>query len=373
MDISIIVPLYHGNRYIDSIISQMERALAYGGYSAELIFVNDSPDTPVRFLPKVERFEIKVYEKDRNDGIHGARVFGYHKSSGKYIVFLDQDDSIQENYFCEQIKNILDADVSVCACINGDKRESLNERYISGQITLKGMISEGNYIRSPGQVLMKRNVIPSVWIENIMVKNGADDWFLWIAMLAEGRKISYIDRILYIHTLHESNASGDSMEMHDSEQELLRILKRNSILNNSELKVFTNLLKQQDRKCIAEGVISEKKASVFRRIYEVSRIRCIYEGVINQDEIIYIYGYGEMGRFLSSDLVRNKYVVKGFIDRDAAQFLSDEKIVKMGDEIGKCDVIIVSNLKGTDEIIENLQGVYASKIVSIYDLIGDTN
>ena len=89
--ISIIVPVFHGRKYIDSMIAQMEvcATACRGRCTLELLFVNDDPDEAIGSLTS-EKIKIRVMETNVNRGIHGARVYGLEQCTGDYVLFLDQ-------------------------------------------------------------------------------------------------------------------------------------------------------------------------------------------------------------------------------------------------------------------------------------------
>ena len=73
-DISVIVPIYYGRKYIKGIIRQLEncsRQLACSEHekTVELILVNDAPDEriPVQSSPLIE---IVVYDTGENKGMN---------------------------------------------------------------------------------------------------------------------------------------------------------------------------------------------------------------------------------------------------------------------------------------------------------------
>ena len=74
--ISVIVPLFRGEKYISEIIRQVKSS--YGrldeDYKIELIFVNDDPEKKIS--KDFSRIDIKIflYNLDYNHGIHGARL-----------------------------------------------------------------------------------------------------------------------------------------------------------------------------------------------------------------------------------------------------------------------------------------------------------
>jgi len=100
--ISVIVPVFHGRKYIDSMIAQIEKCavMCCGGYSLELLFVNDDPDEPIGARAS-EKVEIKVIETDVNRGIHGARVRGLERCTGDYVLFFGSGRQDCEGVFCE--------------------------------------------------------------------------------------------------------------------------------------------------------------------------------------------------------------------------------------------------------------------------------
>jgi hypothetical protein len=93
----------------------------------------------------------------------------------------------------------------------------------------------GNQILSPGQVLIKRDKIPTVWCENIISVSGADDFFLWILMLKGGARFGINESCLYTHVENGCNTS-DSRRMIASVQEVIENLKQAQILETKELQ-----------------------------------------------------------------------------------------------------------------------------------------
>lgn len=109
VEISVIVPVYNGEKYINQLMAQMvsfERI--------ELILVDDgSSDNSWEFmLQESKKYgNVCVYHK-KNEGIASARNYGLRCAKGKYIVFMDQDDQCDINILwniCKQLK-ALEAD-----------------------------------------------------------------------------------------------------------------------------------------------------------------------------------------------------------------------------------------------------------------------
>ena len=103
--VSIIVPVYNGEKYIsrclDSLINQTYSNL-------EIVLVNDgSIDKSKEILNEYAKTDnrIKIYDQI-NQGASVARNIGLEKANGKYIMFVDADDYIDSHMVEEMIKNI---------------------------------------------------------------------------------------------------------------------------------------------------------------------------------------------------------------------------------------------------------------------------
>lgn len=114
--ISVIVPIYNIESYIEkcieSIVNQDYRNI-------EIILVDDgSTDTSGMICDKYEKIDsrIKVLHK-KNGGLSDARNFGMKNANGKYLIFIDGDDYVKENFISRLYHNLCfyKADISVCA------------------------------------------------------------------------------------------------------------------------------------------------------------------------------------------------------------------------------------------------------------------
>ena len=232
--ISFIVPLYKGGKYVDhiiEIISDNANRLAYDfpNIKVEIVFVNDYPEEEIpRFESNI--IDIHFLENEKNYGIHYSRIKGIKRASGEYIVFLDQDDDIDRRYLLSQMEIMkkYNADYVVA---NGYIQHSNYIRKIYKNKFMISLIKNpltycliDNRIVSPGQCLIKRKIIPELWMKNQLLFNGADDLFLWILILDNGYVPTINYDLLYTHNRTENNASSDEDMMHNSIGEVINIL-----------------------------------------------------------------------------------------------------------------------------------------------------
>lgn len=124
--ISVIVPVFNSEKYLEkcvfSILNQTYRQL-------EVIIVNDgSEDDSWNLCKKLSTLDnrLKVYTKD-NEGVSIARNFGFSRSKGSWIMFVDADDYLKPTLIEEligKVNNNVDIVASSCNIVknNGEQR-----------------------------------------------------------------------------------------------------------------------------------------------------------------------------------------------------------------------------------------------------------
>ncbi len=248
MDISIITPIYKGQKYLDMLISMISKNVnilkqQHPTIEVELIFVNDYPEVPLQVFEHADtNFKIIFMENNNNEGIHQTRVNGLARAAGKFIYFLDQDDEITDNCLSSQFNRIQDADIIVA---NGYRKfPDRNELLYSRDLALKLAQKERMYIYgtdmilSPGQCLIRKKAIPDQWKENIMKVNGCDDMFLWLLMFQTECKFGLNRDRLYYHTETEDNFSASSDNMTSSFEDMCDILEDEHLIDNWKIRIL---------------------------------------------------------------------------------------------------------------------------------------
>lgn len=101
--VSIIVPVY--NRC--DVIKRCYLSLTNQTYkNIEIIFVDDgSTDTSLEIMNNFTDDRVIVVSK-KNDGPSEARRYGFKKSKGEYIIFVDSDDKLDKNYIYKLVRSM---------------------------------------------------------------------------------------------------------------------------------------------------------------------------------------------------------------------------------------------------------------------------
>lgn len=134
MELSIIVPVYNVERYlnrcIDSILAQ-----DYSDY--ELILVDDGSQDSSKDICddyKKENSNIIVIHKE-NGGLGSARNAGLDAATGRYISFIDGDDYIDHDHFTNMMRTINENDADTC--LAGHTRNYFNHSVIKPNVCSK--------------------------------------------------------------------------------------------------------------------------------------------------------------------------------------------------------------------------------------------
>lgn len=113
--ISIIIPVYNGEKYIDGLFKNLENQQKTHE-TFELVFVDDgSNDGSFARLCAAgdgENFTVAAYRQE-NAGVSAARNAGIHYAKGEYITFADVDDFVTADYFTTLEKAVKTHDFDV--------------------------------------------------------------------------------------------------------------------------------------------------------------------------------------------------------------------------------------------------------------------
>lgn len=373
MDISVIVPVYYGKKYIKQMVEQIEhcaRKLSRE-HSVELLFVNDAPLDPIDEQIFSEVIEVVVFNMDRNQGIQGARITGLESCRGEYVLFLDQDDLVKPEYLRSQIDCIGKADAVVCRAIHEGKIYYGEQNLFEKEVTKESMLSKGCGIVSPGQVLLRKSAISEVWKKNLLEHNGLDDWLLWLCMFGEGKKFALNQETLYEHVVNGKNAYCNTERILLSYEDVYKVLANSNIYSASELEILSQTVKKIRSRHFA---IMDKFKKQFLLLntwmkQESNGIKIEEELVRRGYAKIAIYGWGFIGQQLYGRLVNAGIEIAYAIDRDAPYINASLPIYTMADKLPDADVVVVTLVDGEEAVIAELQKKLQAEAISIRSLL----
>jgi glycosyltransferase involved in cell wall biosynthesis len=177
MDVSIIIPCYNQERFITDAVNSVfnqETDLSF-----EIIVVNDcSTDNSVKVIEEHYNNDDNLFliNLDKNSKLPAVRNRGIEKSQGKYIICLDGDDAIPENYIQENYNNLVNNNVDIsyspsqCFGANG-------KRYNWIDFNLQ-ILRANNYIHA--SAMFKREIWDKVNGYDEHLTLGWEDYSFWL-------------------------------------------------------------------------------------------------------------------------------------------------------------------------------------------------
>ena len=260
-DISVIVPLYGGKCYLNSIYGIMRKnAASASDLQIELVLVNDDPREKIQ-LPdaKDPAFRVKLYSHSEKLGILRSRMDGADIAEGEYLLFLDQDDEITDNALSILYK----------AAEGGDGAFSdwyLEMRSIEGICLKKQAYKEAadflaalllseNVIGPPGHCLIRKEIVRECWAGLSLTNEGADDYYLYLCFLLDGHSFKTCREYLYTHKYNEKSYSLQSDKVNLSKKEVLSLIADKYAFSDQQKKRLHRFLNYQISResLLAEG------------------------------------------------------------------------------------------------------------------------
>lgn len=207
IDISIIVPIYNAEKYLNkcikSLINQTKKEL-------EFILVNDgSTDSSEEIIKSYKDKRIK-YFKNKNQGIGKTRNFGIKQAKGKYIMFLDSDDYLATNA-CEELFSKAEKDNLDLVINNFYRVEEETEKKVEVIIpefkntTLKENkrllldVNLAPWNKLYKSELLKKNKIK--FVENLKYEDAP----FVIEVMDKARKVGYLNKYLNYYVIHKNS------------------------------------------------------------------------------------------------------------------------------------------------------------------------
>ena len=213
MKLSVIVPVYNVENYIEACIQSL---LVQSFDDFEIIIVDDgSKDSSIERAHEITKNIDKVRILTKvNGGLSDARNFGIEHSNGEYLAFIDSDDTIHPDMFEVMMRKILDEQADVCSCDleyvypNGRKERS------SGMV-IKDM--------NPYSIMLTNNsACNKIFKRDLFnhIRFPLGRWYEDLAtipiILKQACKVVYVDQVFYYYFQREGSiAHGRNEKMFD--------------------------------------------------------------------------------------------------------------------------------------------------------------
>ena len=201
-DISVIVPAYNAEKYIEkclnSLVNQTKEEL-------EFIIINDGSTDHTEELVKTFKDKRIRYFKNINQGIGKTRNYGIDQAKGEYILFLDSDDYVEKTC-CEELyqkaKND-DLDIVICDFYkewDDGRVEEIHTPYFANSSLKENPDIITEYL-APWAKIYRRKLVVDNKIRFVEDCKYEDVPFV-IEALDKADKIGKIDKCLFYYLIH---------------------------------------------------------------------------------------------------------------------------------------------------------------------------
>ena len=219
ISISVLMPVYNSEKFL---LETVQAVINQSYTDWELILVDDgSTDNSKEICTKLMNDDKRIkYILQENLGVSHTRNVALENAQGKYIVFVDSDDLIHEDYLKILINSIEknNSDISVCNFIerkisNTGNIEDINREFYPKEVMemseMKGYIMEfGNsgLLNPLWNKIYKREIIENNNITfDEKVKTG-EDFIFNLQYFRKTKKISFIKEMLYYYIRRNNNS-----------------------------------------------------------------------------------------------------------------------------------------------------------------------
>ncbi|HET8676098.1 MAG TPA: glycosyltransferase [Blastocatellia bacterium] len=214
--VSVIIPTYNSVQYV---VTAVESVLAQAVKDIEIIVVDDGSTDDTQSVMREFGASVR-YIRQQNSGVAAARNRGIEESRGRYIAFLDADDT----WFPHKLERQLAAldqrpGYSVCysafTVVDSDLKPLFINRSKRAGSALEDLLLRGNIVGSICTVLGERKLFETVGGFDTALSQCAD-WDMWVR-LAELTDFLYVDEPLVTYRQHDANMSRNAPLLeHDS-------------------------------------------------------------------------------------------------------------------------------------------------------------
>ncbi len=216
--VSIIIPVFNAEKYLSECI---ESVLAQTYKNFEAIIVDDgSTDKSAEIIDFYSNKEKKIHSyHKKNGGVSSARNYGIEKALGKYICFIDSDDTI-ENYYIESLYQALQGKAD--SSVGGFKHFNIPEKKEIIVVPQKNEIKNLNdsildfldYEKTDWQRYMVNRIFKTSIIKNNNIRFREDIFykedglFLIDYLCSSNGLVGYVNRIVYLYRYNSNSALG---------------------------------------------------------------------------------------------------------------------------------------------------------------------
>jgi len=236
--VTIIIPMYNVQQYIKYLLMDLQKQ----SYSnIEYILINDGSTDQTGYLVElfINRQEDTVHEyklfTTNNMGVSAARNLGIENAHGEYIVFVDADDRLDENFVSEYVASIekSGADIEMFSLYKTKSITNLTpvNRMNYAEIGENGYLNGPEFFINISDFKLKTYISTFIFKKELLKKvkfntkvKYWEDFLLVCSIITSFPKIViHVNNQAFYYYYQRSDSALHSMELNDYDQCLMVI------------------------------------------------------------------------------------------------------------------------------------------------------
>jgi len=207
-EVSVVVPAFNAAAYLPAAIRSV---VDQGVSDLEIVVVDDGSTDGTERLMEAQAGPVR-YLRQPNQGVAVARNRGIEVSRGRYVAFLDADDTWLPRKLERQLARLAGQPARLCysAFVVVDSRMAPREVRRSRRrgTALEDLLTLGNVVGSICTVLCERELLQAGGGFDPTLSQCAD-WDMWVRLAAR-TEFLYLDEPLVTYRQHEANMSRNA-------------------------------------------------------------------------------------------------------------------------------------------------------------------
>ncbi|HFK1458447.1 TPA: glycosyltransferase family 2 protein [Bacillus cereus] len=323
--VSVIVPVYNSEKFIskclESIIRQTYKNI-------EILIINDgSSDESETIINVYRKIDHRItYYYQNNSGPSKARNRGILNATGEYVIFLDSDDTVHENYIMYLLNEMINSNSDLVCC--GYKDISRYGMLNCSDFNFESSISINSFMKmvckGTGGVLWgkiyKREIITKFNLKMDEKIFMCEDLVFVLQYASQCKKFKYVEAYLYNYNRLNQYSISKNISIHYMQNYILVCKRIEEIFKSVELDeneihgIITrriqdnvlNLIEQQSINIKSIGI----KASVLnvKKILSMKYVRKYINSFSSDTKVYQIYIYIIRSRFIMLSIIYGIYL-----------------------------------------------------------------
>lgn len=286
MLVSVIVPVYNGEQYLESCINSI---LNQSYTELQIIIINDgSQDNTSNIAKNIAKEDKRIiYINQKNKGVSYTRNRGIDLSKGEFIIFVDVDDTIEVNYVETLVNTMKKNSLDLVACgymdismygnikLNDfykgktilDKYEFINDIFKGVGGTLWGKIFKKDLINK-NNIRMKPNIFM------------CEDMIFVLEYAVKSNAFGAIEENLYNYNRKNENSisSKISFQYFNNLIEVMREIENILAENQFNKEFIDSILCERIRSlAISFSIMQHDKKHKYSKLEKINNLRYIFE------------------------------------------------------------------------------------------------